>query len=113
MNEFLHPREDRPLTVRECARLQTFPDTFKFCGSRRDRIQLIGNAVPPLLAESVGWLLSERLRTARPSLLGGALLSFSPTPSEGMSPALRAVADRVSAEFGWSERARETTPLWA
>src|SRR5258706_14860618 len=53
INEFIHPTEDRPLTVRECARIQTFPDNFVFVGSRRDRAQQIGNAVPPDFAAAI------------------------------------------------------------
>jgi DNA (cytosine-5)-methyltransferase 1 len=49
-----HPRQDRPLTPREAARLQGFPDTFVFVGTRGDIRSQIGNAVPPLLAEAIG-----------------------------------------------------------
>ena len=45
--------ERRMLTTREAARLQSFPDWFKFTGSERSRMQQIGNAVPPLLAHAV------------------------------------------------------------
>src|SRR5690606_12779965 len=47
-SEFVHPLEDRMLTLRECARLQTFPDEFLFAGSRSERAVQIGNAVPPV-----------------------------------------------------------------
>lgn len=46
---FTHPYEDRSLSVREGARLQTFPDRYRFAGSLGSRIRQIGNAVPPLL----------------------------------------------------------------
>lgn len=49
-----HPKQDRPLTPREAARLQGFPDDFVFVGTRGDIRSQIGNAVPPLLAEAIG-----------------------------------------------------------
>ncbi|MFI7103421.1 DNA cytosine methyltransferase [Streptomyces sp. NPDC050161] len=49
-----HPVADRPLTVRECARLQTFPDDWKFYGLGRDQYKLVGNAVPVHLAKALG-----------------------------------------------------------
>ncbi|MGY3553948.1 DNA cytosine methyltransferase [Williamsia sp. R60] len=51
---FGHPTEDRSITLREGARLQSFPDDFVFLGNREDGARLIGNAVPPLLAEQIG-----------------------------------------------------------
>lgn len=51
---YIHPSEHRTLTVREAARIQTFPDRFRFWGSRSDAFRLIGNAVPPRLGEVVG-----------------------------------------------------------
>lgn len=53
-NTFIHPEEDRYLTPREMARLQTFPDYFEFAGTKRDVLQQIGNAVPVLLASRLG-----------------------------------------------------------
>lgn len=50
---YLHPRAHRPITHREAARLQTFPDAFRFEGSRIEIARQIGNAVPPRLAEVV------------------------------------------------------------
>jgi len=58
---YVHPREDRALTVREMARLQTFPDWFKFFGNKEEQVDQVGNAVPPLLAERVGESLMEAL----------------------------------------------------
>lgn len=47
---FAHPEQDRAITPREAARLQTFPDWYRFTGSQGDIASQIGNAVPPLLA---------------------------------------------------------------
>jgi DNA (cytosine-5)-methyltransferase 1 len=50
---YLHPEQHRPITHREAARFQSFPDAFVFTGSKVDIARQIGNAVPPLLATSV------------------------------------------------------------
>jgi DNA (cytosine-5)-methyltransferase 1 len=50
---YLHPQADRPITHREAARLQTFPDDFTFEGTKIEVARQIGNAVPPRLAEAV------------------------------------------------------------
>lgn len=50
---YLHPSEHRPITHREAARLQSFPDEFLFTGSKIEIARQIGNAVPPLLAARV------------------------------------------------------------
>lgn len=52
-NMLIHPSSDRGLSVREAARLQSFPDTFRFEGTLMHIQQQIGNAVPPLLAEAI------------------------------------------------------------
>ena len=50
---YIHPREDRTLSIREAARIQTFPDRFRFAGHPSNRYQQIGNAVPPMLASAI------------------------------------------------------------
>ena len=52
-NMLIHPLEDRGLSVREAARIQSFPDSYIFCGSIGFQQQQVGNAVPPKLACSV------------------------------------------------------------
>jgi DNA (cytosine-5)-methyltransferase 1 len=51
---FIHPTQNRSLTPREAARVQSFPDWFRFPESRTQSFRLIGNAVPPLVSEAVG-----------------------------------------------------------
>ena len=62
---FLHPTQHRPITHREAARLQTFPDSFTFEGTKVEIARQIGNAVPPLLAERIAIHMSESILVAR------------------------------------------------
>jgi DNA (cytosine-5)-methyltransferase 1 len=90
---YIHPSEHRTLTVREAARIQTFPDSFRFSGSRSDAFRLIGNAVPPRLGHVVasevlaaqvrgpaetGHGLSEGREKVRKRLIGWASDSTAP-----------------------------------
>lgn len=112
-NEFIHPTEDRCLTMRESARLQTFPDSFRFFGSASERMQLIGNAVPPLLASKIADAVLESLQSATIRAEPGALLSFVPTLSNGMSPALEKVLREVRSCYPEPDRRRLQLSLWA
>lgn len=63
-NRFIHydPQQQRTITPREAARLQSFPDDFDFAGSRGNVYQMVGNAVPVLLAEAIARAVYELLR---------------------------------------------------
>lgn len=62
---YLHPVKNRPITHREAARIQSFPDSFHFLGSKIEIAKQIGNAVPPLLAAQVAECV-EKLLEIRP-----------------------------------------------
>lgn len=60
---FGHPEQNRPISVREAAALQTFPDDFLFVGRIKSTTRQVGNAVPVLLAEAVGRTVVEHAAT--------------------------------------------------
>ena len=111
LSEFLHPSEHRNLTLRECARVQTFPDDFMFNGTVTEQAQAIGNAVPILLAKVIGETLMKDLEGAIACQGEGRLLSFVPTLSNGMSPALERVTERVRSMFLKKDAPKEAS-LW-
>ena len=82
--ERCHPVETRPLTVREYARIQTFPDTWEFCGKQTSQYKQIGNAVPVNLGHAIGLSLvkllndieSSDLKTELPLLESNGQIRF-------------------------------------
>ena len=113
-NEFLHPSLNGFLTICECARLQTFPDEFDFAGTKRERALLIGNAVPPRLAEAFGRSVLCDYQTSEIDVTlstEGKLLTFSPTLSTGMSPILSEIVGRVKKRYGLGIREEIATQL--
>lgn len=61
-NHHFHYKENRVPTVRESARIQSFPDKFRFIGIKTSQLKQVGNAVPPLVAEALARKISEYLR---------------------------------------------------
>jgi DNA (cytosine-5)-methyltransferase 1 len=59
---FIHPTQNRSLTPREAARVQSFPDTFQFIGQRGNVYEQIGNAVPPLAGRAIGYAIKAYLK---------------------------------------------------
>ena len=61
---FIHPTQNRSLTPREAARIQSFPDWFEFPIARTHQFRVIGNAVPPLVSEAVGIAVKSYIKKA-------------------------------------------------
>ena len=100
--EFIHPTEHRTLTLRECARLQSFPDHYEFTGPVNAIAQQIGNAVPPLAARHIAehlLAIDGRFGSGlgcRVSGKGSRLIGFTLTDSFGMSDVLRETDERLN-----------------
>lgn len=60
--KFTHPFLNRAITVRDTARIQSFPDTFRFVGNKGSQMKQVGNAVPPLLAAAVAEVIMKDMK---------------------------------------------------
>jgi DNA (cytosine-5)-methyltransferase 1 len=58
---FIHPTHNRAISVREAARLQSFPDNYRFYGNMREKYKQVGNAIPPLMAHAVAKAVKKLL----------------------------------------------------
>lgn len=74
---FIHPIADRLITIREAARLQGFPDSFRFAGRGRSRFVQVGNAVPPLLAYQLARILPGHTTVDLFCGAGGLAMGFA------------------------------------
>ncbi len=70
---WIHPLLDRAISIREAARLQTFPDSFVFCGSKDKQYQQVGNAVPPIMAKAIAKKLYSLLSKSKGSDSNGKI----------------------------------------
>ena len=86
-SEFIHPALDRMLTIRECARVQTFPDSFTFVGTDAQKLLQIGNAIPPRFARQ----MAEQIICCDENISGeksASLVICDVTKATAKSPAL-------------------------
>lgn len=86
--EFIHPFENRPLTLRECARIQSFPDWYEFSGSWASIAKQIGNAIPPIFMETVARHIQKLAIWHPVNERQGCWLGIDATKSAGKSPIL-------------------------
>jgi len=95
-SEFVHPTQNRTLTIRECARVQTFPDSFKFYGTDAQKILQIGNAIPPVFAELMAkQIIRCDANTTKRTI--PSLARFDVTKATAKSPALQKTCSMLSA----------------
>ncbi|MFP4554850.1 MAG: DNA (cytosine-5-)-methyltransferase [Actinomycetota bacterium] len=117
---YIHPDQDRTLTVREAARLQTFPDHVRFAGPPSAAFRQIGNAVPPVLARRIGEAVLDALDRRRAAPVSTAMVAeelhawFLEQPPMAV-PWLAATSrwQVIQAEMLWSRIAEDKlAPAW-
>lgn len=86
--EFVHPLQDRVLTLRECARIQSFPDWFEFVGTWNSIATQIGNAIPPLFMKQLAMNMLAIATWRRHPYTEGRWLGIDATKASAKSPAL-------------------------
>ncbi|NLA38877.1 MAG: DNA cytosine methyltransferase [Methanomicrobiales archaeon] len=86
--EFVHPTENRLLSLRECARIQSFPDWYKFKGSWGSIATQIGNAVPPLVMQKLAAHIRESSKGRYYDSYRGRWLGINASKATSYSPAL-------------------------
>lgn len=74
---WIHPKNNRAISIREAARLQSFPDSFVFCGTKDAQYQQVGNAVPPLLGQAIAENLLELLGIQPVEKLKDIIVNYS------------------------------------
>jgi DNA (cytosine-5)-methyltransferase 1 len=103
---FIHPTQNRSLTPREAARIQSFPDWFRFPAARGTSFRLIGNAVPPLVAEAVGLAVKEFMGSTAASAVPPGALAGRNRDSANATPGEPGAAQETTAEGGRAPRTR-------
>jgi DNA (cytosine-5)-methyltransferase 1 len=91
---YIHPQQHRTLSIREAARVQSFPDEFRFAGTQSHRYRQIGNAVPVLLGEAIGRSVLQGLER---------------TPRRRPDRGREAFRDQL---LRWHEMSGDWTPPW-
>ena len=91
---YIHPREDRTLSIREAARIQTFPDRFRFAGHPSRRYQQIGNAVPSMLASAIAASVRSALEDS----------PIHPTIQDEQAESRPSFRDNLVQWFKWNRR---------
>lgn len=95
----VHPKQPRAISVREAARLQGFPDSYLFRGSRSSQIEQVANAVPPPMARAVARAI-RRLPEYRARVFGTVYLALKPKADSQLKLTLGAVFEREFREHG-------------